>query len=111
MVYFNRPKALLTMTAKSLITRSSFVHWPSPLFDEEIRQHIVNGMVVWVVTPRPTPPPVDCAASARPTEDGAPKEHSPPSDREEYVYDDVVPVSEIQRAVETAVEDSAASSE
>lgn len=40
------------MTAKSIFSRNSYVHWPSPFFDEEIRQHRVGGKLVWVPVQR-----------------------------------------------------------
>ena len=47
-----RPPSLLSMTARSMFNRESYVHWPSPLFDEEIRQCLNEEGVSWAVISR-----------------------------------------------------------
>ena len=97
---------MLRPVAKSLLTRNSYVHWPSPLFDEEMRQYRVNGEIVWVVMPRVHPQFRSDRTEKRSEHDGRPRGESI-DDGEPLPEDPDIPVAEVERIIaEEIIDDS-----
>lgn len=82
----------------SLLTRNSYVHWPSPLFDEEMRQYRINKKIEWVIIPRSHAQFSSDRIRAGPELEKRPRESSI-DDSEALAEDTVMSLEDLERII------------